>query len=192
MSMAATSSKMMLLGTKAPQFTLPDVSTGQIVSLEDFKDRKALLVMFICKHCPYVMHVKQALIDLGNDYADRSLGIASISSNDPHAYPEDAPKSLATMAAEFAFPLLYDETQAVAKSYLAACTPEFFLFDTDRRLVYRGQLDDSRPGNNRPVTGRDLRTAIDAVLAGKPVDPNQRASVGCSIKWKPGNKPDYA
>lgn len=192
MSMAATSTKMMLLGTKAPQFTLPDVSTGRIASLEDFKDRKALLVMFICKHCPYVMHVKQALIDLGKDYADRSLGIVSISSNDPDAYPEDAPKRLATMAAEFAFPLLYDETQAVAKSYMAACTPEFFLFDTDRRLVYSGQLDDSRPGNNRPVTGRDLRTAIDAVLAGKPVDPNQRASVGCSIKWKPGNKPEYA
>lgn len=192
MSMASTSSKMMLLGTKAPQFTLPDVSTGGIVSLEDFKDRKALLVMFICKHCPYVMHVKQALIDLGKDYADRSLGIVSISSNDPHAYPEDAPKRLATMAAEFTFPLLFDETQDVAKSYMAACTPEFFLFDTDRRLVYRGQLDDSRPGNNRPVTGRDLRAAIDAVLAGKPVDPNQRASIGCSIKWKPGNKPDYA
>jgi peroxiredoxin len=192
MSMAAKSSTMMHLGTRAPQFTLPDVSTGQQISLEDFKDKKALLVMFICKHCPYVMHVKQALIDLGKDYADRSLGVVSISANDPHAYPEDAPKRLATLAAEFSFPLLYDETQAVAKSYLAACTPEFFLFDSDRRLIYRGQLDDSRPGNNKPVTGRDLRSAIDAVLDGKPVDPNQRASVGCSIKWKPGNKPDYA
>lgn len=183
---------MMQLGTLAPQFALPDVSTGQQILLEDFKDKKALLVMFICKHCPYVMHVKQALIDLGKDYADRSLGIVSISSNDPHAYPEDAPKRLATLAAEFSFPLLYDETQAVAKSYLAACTPEFFLFDSDRRLAYRGQLDDSRPGNNKPVTGRDLRSAIDGVLDGKPVDRNQRASVGCSIKWKPGNKPDYA
>jgi peroxiredoxin len=192
MSMAATPSTMMQLGTRAPQFALPDVSTGQQILLEDFKDKKALLVMFICKHCPYVMHVKQALIDLGKDYADRSLGIVSISSNDPHAYPEDAPKRLATLAAEFSFPILYDETQAVAKSYLAACTPEFFLFDSDRRLAYRGQLDDSRPGNNKPVTGRDLRSAIDAVLDGKPVDRNQRASVGCSIKWKPGNKPDYA
>jgi peroxiredoxin len=192
MSMAATPSTMMQLGTLAPQFALPDVSTGQQILLEDFKDKKALLVMFICKHCPYVMHVKQALIDLGKDYADRSLGIVSISSNDPHAYPEDAPKRLATLAAEFSFPLLYDETQAVAKSYLAACTPEFFLFDSDRRLAYRGQLDDSRPGNNKPVTGRDLRSAIDGVLDGKPVDRNQRASVGCSIKWKPGNKPDYA
>jgi peroxiredoxin len=191
MSMA-TSSKMMHLRTMAPQFTLPDVSTGQKVSLEDFKDKKALLVMFICKHCPYVMHVKHALIDLGKDYADRSLGIVSISSNDPQAYPEDAPRSLAILAAEFSFPLLYDETQAVAKAYQAACTPEFFLFDSDRRLVYRGQLDDSRPGNNKPVTGRDLREAVDAVLAGKPVDANQWASIGCSIKWKPGNKPDYA
>jgi peroxiredoxin len=192
MSMAATSSKMMHLGTKAPQFTLPNVLTGQKVSLEDFKDKRALLVMFICRHCPYVMHVKQALIDLGNDYSDRPLGIASISSNDPNAYPEDAPERLAILAAEFSFPLLYDETQAVAKSYLAACTPEFFLFDADRRLVYRGQLDDSRPGNKQPITGRDLRSAIDAVLTGKSVDPNQRASVGCSIKWKPGNRPDYA
>ena len=192
MSMAATSSKMMHLGATAPQFTLPDVSTGEKVSLEDFKDKRALLVMFICKHCPYVMHVKQALIDLGKDYTDRSLGILSISSNDPRAYPEDAPERLAILAAEFSFPLLYDETQVVAKAYQAACTPEFFLFDSDRRLVYRGQLDDSRPGNNQPVTGRDLRRAIDAVLAGKPVDPNQRASIGCSIKWKPGNKPDYA
>ena len=189
--MAATPSKMMDLGTKAPPFALADVLTGQKISLEDFRDKKGLLVMFVCKHCPYVTHVKQALIDLAKDYADRSVGIVSISSNDARAYPEDAPKRLATMGAELTFPLLYDETQAVAKAYQAACTPDFFLFDASRLLVYRGQFDDSRPGNNRPVTGRDLRSAIEAVLAGTPVNPNQRASIGCNIKWKPGNEPNY-
>jgi peroxiredoxin len=191
MGMAATPSKMMDLGTGAPPFALADVLTGQKISLEDFRDKKALLVMFVCKHCPYVAHVKQALIDLAKDYADRSVGIVSISSNDARAYPEDAPERLATMAAELTFPLLYDETQAVAKAYQAACTPDFFLFDAGRLLVYRGQFDDSRPGNNRPVTGRDLRSAIEAVLAGTPVNPNQRASIGCNIKWKPGHEPDY-
>ena len=191
MGMAATPSKMMDLGTRAPPFALADVLTGQKISLEDFRDKKGLLVMFVCKHCPYVTHVKQALIDLAKDYADRSVGIVSISSNDARAYPEDAPERLATMAAELTFPLLYDETQAVAKAYQAACTPDFFLFDAGRLLVYRGQFDDSRPGNNRPVTGRDLRSAIEAVLAGTPVNPNQRASIGCNIKWKPGNEPDY-
>jgi peroxiredoxin len=191
MGMATTPSKMMDLGTGAPPFALADVLTGQKISLEDFRDKKGLLVMFVCKHCPYVNHVKQALIDLAKDYADRSVGIVSISSNDARAYPEDAPERLATMAAELTFPLLYDETQAVAKAYQAACTPDFFLFDAGRLLVYRGQFDDSRPGNNRPVTGRDLRSAIEAVLGGTPVNPNQRASIGCNIKWKPGNEPDY-
>jgi peroxiredoxin len=179
------------LGRKAPEFTLPDVLTGQTVDLSDFAGRKALLVMFICKHCPYVLHVKPALIELARDYSDRPLGIVAISSNDAERYPDDAPERLAEMARELSFPLLYDKTQNVAKAYRAACTPDFFLFDTNHHLAYRGQLDDSRPGNSRPRTGRDLRAAIDAVLAGRPVNPDQRASVGCNIKWKPGNEPDY-
>jgi peroxiredoxin len=190
--MATTPSQMTDLGTKAPQFTLPNVLTGQKTTLDDFGERKALLVMFICKHCPYVIHVKPALIDLAQDYSDRSLGIIGISSNDAARYPDDAPERLAILAAELPFPLLYDETQAVAKAYRAACTPDFFLFDSDRNLVYRGQLDDSRPGNTKPLTGKDLRNAVDAVLSGTAVDPNQRASIGCNIKWKPGNEPDYA
>ena len=148
--------------------------------------------MFICKHCPYVLHVKPALIQLARDYVDRSLGIVSISSNDARRYRDDAPDRLAEMAKELPFPLLYDETQEVAKAYRAACTPDFFLFDEEQRLVYRGQLDDSRPGNDRPLTGRDLRAAIDAVLSGRQIDPVQRASIGCNIKWKSGNEPDYA
>ena len=191
MSMAATPSTMTELGRNAPQFALPNVLTGQTVTLGDFEGRTALLVMFICKHCPYVLHVKPALIQLATDYVDQSLGIVSISSNDAERYPDDAPERIAKMARELPFPLLYDETQEVAKAYRAACTPDFFLFDSQHRLVYRGQLDDSRPGNNRPLTGRDLRAAIDAVLAGKPVKPDQRASIGCNIKWKPGNEPDY-
>ena len=191
MSMAATPSTMTELGRKAPQFALPNALTGQSVTLGDFDGHKALLVMFICRHCPYVLHVKPALIQLANDYVDQPLGIVSISSNDAERYPDDAPERIAEMARELPFPLLYDETQEVAKAYRAACTPDFFLFDTHQRLVYRGQLDDSRPGNNRPLTGGDLRAAIDAVLADRPVNPDQRASVGCNIKWKPGNEPDY-
>src|ERR1700736_4899710 len=191
MSMAATPSLMTELGRKAPAFSLPDVLTHENVTLDQFKDRKALLVMFICKHCPYVIHVKPGLIQLARDYAKQSVGIVGISSNDAQSYPADAPESLAKMARELGFPLLYDETQEVAKAYRAACTPDFFLFDDQRRLVYRGQLDDSRPGNNRPLTGRDLRAAIDAVLAVRPVKPDEKASVGCSIKWKSGNEPEY-
>ena len=179
------------LGRKAPELALPDVLNGQTVALDDFTGRKALLVMFICRHCPYVLHVKPALIELAKDYSGRPLGIVAISSNDAERYPDDAPERLAEMARVLSFPLLYDETQNVAKAYRAACTPDFFLFDANRRLAYRGQLDDSRPGNSRPRTGQDLRAAIDAVLAGKPVNPVQRASVGCNIKWKPGNEPDY-
>jgi peroxiredoxin len=190
--MAVTPSQMTDLGTKAPQFALANVLTGQKTTLNDFSGCKALLVMFICKHCPYVIHVKQGLIDLAHDYSNRSLEIVSISSNDASRYPDDAPERLAAMAADLPFPLLYDETQAVAKAYRAVCTPDFFLFDSDRKVVYRGQFDDSRPGNSKPVTGRDLRAAIDAVLSDKPVDLNQRASIGCSIKWKPGNEPAYA
>jgi peroxiredoxin len=190
MSMAATSSTMTKLGREAPKFALPNVITGQTLHLEDFDGRKALLIMFICKHCPYVLHVKPALIRLAQDYADQPLGIVSISSNDAERYPDDAPERIAEMARELPFPLLYDETQEVAKAYQAACTPDFFLFDAYHRLAYRGQLDDSRPGNNLPLTGRDLRAAIDALLADRPVNPDQRASVGCNIKWKPKNDPD--
>jgi thiol-disulfide isomerase/thioredoxin len=191
MSMPTTPSIMSELGRKAPQFALPDVLNGNKITPDNFADKQALLVMFVCKHCPYVLHVKPALIQLARDYAARSIGFISISSNDAQRYPDDAPERLAGLAKELPFPLLYDETQEVAKSYQAACTPDFFLFDKERRLVYRGQLDESRPGNGRPLTGRDLRAAIDAVLSGKQVDPDQRASIGCSIKWKPGNEPDY-
>jgi peroxiredoxin len=189
--MAATLSTMTDLGQVAPPFALPNVLDGQTVTLEQFAERKALLVMFICKHCPYVMHVKPALIQLATDFSRHSLGIVAFSSNDAERYPEDTPERLAELAQELPFPLLYDENQEVAKAYRAACTPDFFLYDAERRLVYRGQLDDSRPGNSRPLTGRDLRAAITAVLTGSPVNPDQRPSIGCSIKWKPGNEPDY-
>jgi peroxiredoxin len=182
---------MLALGTRAPDFTLPDVVTGRSVSLADFEGRAALLVMFVCRHCPYVKHVQAGLTQLGRDYAARDVGIVGISANDAHVYPDDAPESLKAMALEsgFSFPLCYDESQETARAYRAACTPDFFLFDGGRRLVYRGQMDDSRPGNGRPVTGRDLRQAIDAVLAGRPVEGTQRPSLGCNIKWKPGNEP---
>lgn len=191
--MAVTASTMLPLGTKAPDFKLPDVVTGQMISLETFKDKKALLVMFICRHCPYVQHVKGELARIGRDYADKGLGIVAICSNDVEAYPDDSPERLKEMALEegFNFPVCYDETQEVAKAFTAACTPDFFLFDQERKLVYRGQLDDSRPGLNIPVTGKDLREAIEAVLEGRPVNPNQKPSIGCNIKWKPGNEPPY-
>jgi peroxiredoxin len=190
MSMAATLSTMTELGRGAPPFALPNVLDGQMITLEQFAGRKALLVMFVCRHCPYVIHVKTALIQLGRDFSSYPIGIVAISSNDAERYPEDTPERLAEMAEELSFPLLYDESQEVAKAYRAACTPDFFLFDAERRLVYRGQLDDSRPGNNRPLTGRDLRAAITAALTDSPVNPDQRASVGCSIKWKSGNEPE--
>lgn len=191
--MVLTNSQMLDLGTRAPSFSLPDVVSGKMVSLESFDDAQALLVMFICRHCPYVKHVQEELARIGRDYQGRSLGIVAISSNDAENYPEDAPERLKEMAESlgFTFPFCYDESQETAKAYSAACTPDFFLFDRERRLVYRGQLDDSRPGNDRPVTGRDLRAAIDAVLEGRPVNPNQRPSTGCNIKWKPGNAPSY-
>jgi peroxiredoxin len=185
---------MLPLGTAAPAFSLPDVVSGRTISLETFRDRTALLVIFLCQHCPYVQHVKEELARLGKDYAAQSVGIVAISANDAARYPDDAPAQLKAMAQAlgFAFPLCYDETQDVAEAYTAACTPDFFLFGKDRRLAYRGQLDDSRPGNGRPVTGKDLRAAVDAVLAGRPVDAAQRASLGCNIKWKPGREPAYA
>jgi peroxiredoxin len=190
----AVASTMLVLGTKAPDFELPDVVTGGTVSIRDFDDKRALLVMFICRHCPYVRHVRGELARLGHDFTVSELAIVAISANDPAEYPEDAPESLAEEAREagYAFPYLFDETQEVAKAYTAACTPDFFLFDSDRALVYRGQLDDSRPRNGLPVTGEDLRAAIRAVLSGEPVPDDQRASIGCSIKWRAGNEPAYA
>jgi len=188
--MAATST-MLPLGTSAPDFSLPDVTTGETVRLEDLAHADALLVAFICNHCPYVRHVRPELARLGHESVDTGLSIVAISANDPQTYPEDSPDGLAREAKEagYVFPYLFDETQQVAKAYTAACTPDFFLFDGQRKLVYRGQFDDSRPGNGIPVTGADLRAAIDAVLDGRPVDPDQRPSVGCSIKWRAGNEP---
>lgn len=183
--MTRTASRMLELGTKAPAFNLPDVVSGRVVSLNTFTRDTALLVMFICRHCPFVQHVQQELARLGRDYQGRA-GIVAISANDAEHYPDDAPGSLKEMAIElgFAFPFCYDESQEAARAYDAACTPDFFLFDRDRRLVYRGQLDDSRPGNGKPITGADLRAALDAVLAGRPVEGEQRPSLGCNIKWK--------
>ena len=191
--MGLTPSTMLALGTKAPDFRLPEVVSGKTVSLSTFAGQQALLVMFICRHCPYVQHVKEELARLGRDYAGTPAGIVAISSNDAANYPDDAPDKLKAMSQELglAFPLCYDESQGVAKAYTAACTPDFFLFDAHRALVYRGQLDDARPGNGKPVTGRDLRAAMDAVLAGKPVSQDQKASVGCNIKWKKANEPAY-
>lgn len=176
---------MVALGTTTPDFALPDVATGRTVRLSDFAEHKALLVMFICRHCPFVVHVQDELARLGRDYSSRDIGIVAISSNDADAYPDDAPKSLAEQARQvgFNFPYLYDESQDVAREYDAACTPDFFLF-RDGKLVYRGQLDDSRPGNGRPVNGRDLRAAMDAVLAGRAVPEQQIPSIGCNIKWR--------
>jgi len=181
-------SVMLPLGTPAPPFELRDVVSGKTYRLDSFTGKSALLIMFICRHCPYVVHVQEELARIGNDYRDTALGIIAISSNDPASYPDDAPPKLKEMAEElgFTFPFCFDETQDVAKAYHAACTPDFYLFDNARQLVYRGQLDDSRPGNAKPLTGRDLRAAIDAVLTDKPVDRHQRPSIGCSIKWKPG------
>ncbi len=192
--MALTPSTMMLApGTQAPEFRLPDVVSGKSITLESFAGKKALLVMFICRHCPYVQHIKEELARLGWDYVPKGAWIVAISSNDAAHYPDDAPDSLKQMAQElgFNFPFCHDETQEAAKAYKAACTPDFFLFDENRKLVYRGQLDDSRPGNNKPVTGRDLRAALDAVLAGRPVPADQKPSIGCNIKWKAGSAPAY-
>ncbi len=190
----AVVSMMLPLGTTAPPFVLHDVVTGQVYSLDSFVGKAALLVMFLCRHCPYVEYVQDGLAKIGQDYQETGLGIIGISSNDPAQYPDDAPERLKNMAQQlkFRFPLCFDDSQEVAKAYKAACTPDFYLFDAQRRLVYRGQFDDSRPGGNRPVTGRDLRAAIDAVLAGTAVNADQKASIGCSLKWKPGNAPSDA
>ena len=185
--MALTESTMMLnLNADAPDFALPDVASGRIVRRDDFRGKAGLLVMFICTHCPYVKHVEKELAAIGQDYAGKPLGIVAISSNDALMYPDDSPEGLKKQAQRlgFCFPYLYDETQQVARAYKAACTPDFYLFNRDLKLVYRGELDRSRPGNNVPVNGEDLRGAIDAVLAGKPVSADQRPSIGCNIKWK--------
>jgi len=190
--MALTPSTMLPLGTAAPDFALPDTN-GKTVSPADFKGAPALLVLFICNHCPYVKHIRTGLAQLGKDYRPKGVAIVAINSNDVKKYPDDSPVRMKeeAAAAGYDFPYLYDETQAVAKAYRAACTPDFFLFDRDRRLVYRGQFDASRPGNGVQVTGKDLRAAIDAVLAGKTVTESQTPSMGCNIKWKAGNEPDY-
>ena len=184
--MALTESTMLELGTTAPDFALTDVVTGKTVRRDDFRGSQALLVIFICAHCPYVKHIEKGLAALGKDYAGKPLGLVAISSNDAVTHSADNPAGLKQQAETlgFNFPYLYDETQAVARAYKAACTPDFFLFDGNHRLAYRGQFDASRPGNGIPVTGKDLRVAIDIVLAGKPVPTEQRPSIGCNIKWK--------
>lgn len=189
----AVTSTMLPLGTEAPDFSLPDAVTGNTVSLDDFADKDAVLVMFICNHCPYVRHIRHGLAEFGTDYLDSALGIVAISSNDIENHPNDGPDDMAKEAAEvgYTFPYLFDETQEVAAAYTAMCTPDLFLFDGDRRLVYRGRFDDARPNTIGKVTGADLRTAVDAVLAGEAVPEEQWPSMGCSIKWKPGNVPEY-
>lgn len=190
--MAATPSTMPPLGVQAPDFTLPDAH-GKEHSLSDFRDAPALLVAFICAHCPFVIHIRREFAGFAREYQDKGLAVVAIASNDLTQYPQDGPQGMAQEAEEagYTFPYLFDETQEVAKAYRAACTPDLFLFDGSRNLVYRGQFDDSRPGNGIPVTGRDLRAAADAVLEGNPVPEDQRSSIGCNIKWKPGNAPDH-
>lgn len=191
--MALTPSTMLELGTKAPDFDLPNVSGGR-VKLADLADKPVLLVAFICNHCPYVKHIREGFASLAKEYQAKGVAVVAISSNDVAGYPDDSPEKMAEEArlAGYTFPYLYDETQEVAKAYRAACTPDLYVFDKDRRLVYRGQLDDSRPGNGVPVTGADLRAALDAALASKPPLATQKPSIGCNIKWKPGNQPSYA
>jgi len=190
--MVATNSTMLALGTKAPDFHLPD-TTGRKVSLTDQRGAPALVVMFICNHCPYVKHLRSGLAQLARDYTPKGVKIVAISSNDIANYPADSPSKMAEEAksAGYQFPYLYDETQDVAKAYRAACTPDFFVFDANQGLAYRGQFDGSRPGNGVPVTGTDLRAALDALLAGRAVTSDQKPSMGCNIKWKSGNEPEY-
>jgi len=189
----AVSSTMLPLGTMAPAFRLPEPATGRLISRDDFAKAPALLVMFLCNHCPYVKHVRKEIARTVADYQARGLAAVGISSNDIASHPQDGPAMMAKEAAEagYTFPYLYDETQEVARAYRAACTPDFFLFDAHRALVYRGQMDDSRPGNGVPLTGVDLCRALDAVLSGAPVPVEQKPSRGCGIKWKPGKEPDY-
>jgi peroxiredoxin len=189
----AIESTMLTLGTKAPDFRLPEPASGRMVSRNDFTSAPALLVVFLCNHCPYVKHVQKELARVIKEYQVKGLSAVGISANDIASHPQDGPEMMAKEAAEavYTFPYLYDESQEVAKAYHAACTPDFFLFNKNRELVYRGQMDGSRPGNGVPLTGSDLRGALDAVLAGNPVSAEQKASRGCGIKWKPGNEPEY-
>jgi peroxiredoxin len=191
--MVKTASVMLPLGTKAPDFSLLNPVDGRLVSMSDFDDKPALLVIFMCNHCPFVKHLADGLARFARDYQPRGLGMVAISSNDVASYPDDSPDKMKEEAAQrgYTFPYLFDESQSVAHAYRAACTPDFFLFDADRRLVYRGQFDSSRPDSGIPVTGEDLRRAADAVLSGQPVSTEQRPSIGCNIKWKPGLEPDY-
>lgn len=190
--MAVTPSTMLALGTPAPDFHLPDTES-RMVSRDDFSASRALLVIFMCNHCPFVQHLRKDLAQFGRDYQEKGLAVVGINSNDVAGYPDDSPEKMKqeVKTVGYIFPYLYDESQEVAKAYRAACTPDFFLFDGERKLVYRGQFDDSRPGNGIPVTGKDLRAAVNAVLAGDPVSEDQKPSVGCNIKWKRGNEPDY-
>ena len=190
--MVKTASTMRKLGTPAHDFKLVNID-GRIVGLDDFSDKPALLVMFMCNHCPFVKHIADGLTRLANDYMPRGVGIVGINSNDASAYPQDSPEQMVHEAEQrgYPFPYLFDETQEVAKTYGAACTPDFFLYDKSRKLVYRGQLDASRPGNEVPVTGSDLRAALDALLAGRPLPEKQIPSIGCNIKWRAGNEPEY-
>jgi len=190
--MVATASTMLELGTQAPDFALPDTN-GKTVRLSDFDEAKALVVMFICNHCPFVKHLRDALAEFGRAYQDKGVAVVAINSNDVANYPDDSPEKMAKEVkdAGYTFPYLYDETQEVAKAYRAACTPDFYVFDADQKLRYRGQFDDSRPKSDEPITGRDLRAAVDAALAGEDVPEPQKPSMGCNIKWKKGNEPDY-
>lgn len=190
--MALTPSTMLDLGTQAPDFCLPDPA-GKLHRRDDFKTAKGLLVIFMCNHCPYVKHIRTALSSFAKEYQAKGLAIVGINSNDASKYPDDSPEKMAEelRAAGYTFTYLYDETQQIAQQYRAACTPDFFLFDQQQRLVYRGQFDDSRPKNEIPVTGHDLRAAVDALLSGKAISTDQKPSIGCNIKWKPGNEPDY-
>lgn len=184
---------MLPLGTTAPSFRLTEPLTGKLVALDDFRDARALLVVFTCNHCPFVKHLRGPLLDFARDFAPRGLATVGICSNDAATYPDDAPDKMADEARrhEYPFPYLHDATQEVAKAFRAACTPDFYLFDAKRALVYRGQFDGSRPGNGLPVTGADLRGAVEALLAGRPVPAEQKPSIGCNIKWRPGGAPGY-
>ncbi|MFH1198117.1 MAG: thioredoxin family protein [bacterium] len=184
--MAATPSSMIELGTTAPDFNLPDTVSGKNISLAELKSEKATVILFICNHCPYVVHIKDVMAKTAGDFIQQGISFAAISSNDVINYPEDSPEKMKEFALKnkFTFPYLYDESQKAAHAYHAECTPDIFVYDKDLKLVYRGQFDDSRPGNNVPVTGKDLRTALENIISGKPVDTNQKPSIGCNIKWK--------
>ncbi len=190
--MVKTPSTMLPLGTKAPDFSLVNVD-GRTVSLADFAGAPGLLVAFICNHCPFVKHIAPALAQLGEEYQVKGIAVVAINSNDARAYPADSPEQMVHEAENrgYTFPYLFDETQEVAKAYRAACTPDFYVFDANQKLVYRGQMDASRPDSGIPVTGKDLRAALEAVLAEQPVPADQKPSIGCNIKWRPGNEPDY-